>query len=222
MKKLISVLLSVLLCVGLCACSKEESHTPEPVIPEVGDSFTFGTFGGTEKIEWIVLAEDNGKVLLLSRYALTASVYHESWDDVTWESSSLRASLNGEFLDSAFTDKEQNKILTTTVTADPNPVHGTDPGNATEDKIFLLSPDEVSTYLPKESDRICTPTDFAADSGVWKNPASGACIWWLRTPGIYSDNAVCIGSDGTVNADGDDVITSDNGVRPAMWVDLNP
>ena len=75
---------------------------------------TFGSYAqdndrsnGTEPIEWIVLDVQEGKALLLSKYGLSAAGYHDTWDDCTWETCSLRTWLNDRFLNWAFSLEEQ-------------------------------------------------------------------------------------------------------------------
>ena len=49
------------------------------------------------------------------------------------------------FIGAAFSEKEQGAIADTTVVNDDNPTHGTEGGNDTTDKIFLLSIAEATT-----------------------------------------------------------------------------
>ena len=119
-----------------------------------GKYFTLGRYeqdnkpgNGPEPIQWMVLARDGDRVLVISRYILDCVRYDEEYRRVTWETCTLRAWLNGEFLDSAFDADEQLLIPTTHVTADPNPDFAVDPGEDTEDKLFLLSIPEAEAYF---------------------------------------------------------------------------
>ena len=62
---------------------------------------------GKEPIEWLVLDvdEDDDKVLLLSRYALENKLYHNTKEAVCWATCDLRAWLNSEFLNAAFSSE---------------------------------------------------------------------------------------------------------------------
>ena len=75
---------------------------------------------GKEPIEWLVLAQDGDKALLLSKYALDHQSFMPFYEPVTepftWESCSLRQWLNSTFLNAAFSAEEQSRLLTTTVT----------------------------------------------------------------------------------------------------------
>ena len=70
--------------------------------------------------------------------------------DTDWEKCTLRSWLNGEFLQSAFSAKEQAAILMTAVDNSASQGYGkwnTDGGNNTRDQIFLLSYAEANWYL---------------------------------------------------------------------------
>ena len=53
---------------------------------------------GKESIDWVVLKIEDGKALIISELALDAQCYNKHSDDVTWESCSLRAWLNKNFI----------------------------------------------------------------------------------------------------------------------------
>ena len=97
-----------------------------------------------EPIKWRVLQSENGEVFLLSDVILDRQPYNENYEDITWEESSLRTWLNGEFINRAFSDEEKEKINITEIVNQDNPDYGTEGGNNTSDKIFLLSLSEVS------------------------------------------------------------------------------
>lgn len=108
---------------------------------------------------------------------------------------------------------------TVTVSADKNPDYSTNPGNATQDQVFLLSITEVNKYFSSNSARQCKPTDYAVANGAWEND-SGNCWWWLRSPGYYLDLAAYVNIDGDVDEVGTYVNIDLIAVRPALWIDL--
>ena len=196
---------------------------------EIGSYVFFGSYeqdnntsNGKEDIEWIVLAKEGHKALVISKYALDCKLYHPSMSDITWETCFLREWLNGPFLN-AFSVEERNSIIDTTVTADKNPSYSTSPGNDTTDKVFLLSIAEVNKYFSSNEARKCTPTDYAKAQGVWTNssPSTGdrAACWWLRSPGSLSDHAALVLGAGYVDINGRGVFNILGGVRPALWID---
>ena len=182
----------------------------------VGDYVNFGSYmqNTSEKtdIEWIVLEKNKGKALIISRYALDDKPYNEKREDVTWETCSLRSWLNDDFIEESFTIEEKNYICNSTVKADKITIFDTNPGNDTQDKVFLLNFSEVYKYFTKDSDRMCSATEYAKDEG-------GYCIWWIRSPGDGQDSAAYVRTSGDVAKYG---ISVDNGraVRPALWINL--
>ncbi len=193
---------------------------------EVGDTVVFGSYeqdgntaNGAEAIEWVALAKEGDKTLLVSKYALDCQPYNTSRTPVTWKNCTLRSWLNGPFLSTAFTEDEQALIDDTHVTNADNGKYDTPGGNPTVDKVFLLSIDEVERYFSSDVDRVCTATAHAKDQRAWTGSNDG-CYWWLRSPGCDSGHAAYVFSDGSVNAYGwivdDDY--DDHVVRPALWV----
>ena len=202
----------------------------------VGDKITFGTYeqdnvtsNGTENIEWLVLARENNKILVISDKALDRQLYDNA--DVTWENCSLRKWLNDSFLNAAFSEEEKALIQSTTLSADKNPEYSTDPGTATTDKVFLLSINEAEKYFNSDEARKCAPTAYAKARGAltsvdsyfsddYKTPSGAAtCWWWLRSPGDSQDSAAAnVSFDGSVDYDGLAVYAVTGCVRPALWI----
>ena len=193
----------------------------------VGDVYKFGSYeqdnnksNGQEDIEWLVLEKDGTKILVVSKYALDCKPYNTSYTDVTWETCTLRKWLNNDFLGSAFSANEKAMIPTVTVSADKNPDYNTNPGNAMQDQVFLLSITEANKYFSSDSARQCKPTDYAVANGAWESD-SGNCWWWLRSPGNNQGIAAYVYDDGDVYELGYFVNNDNDAVRPALWIDLN-
>ncbi|MBR5995617.1 MAG: hypothetical protein IK026_03460 [Eubacteriaceae bacterium] len=199
-------------------------------IAQVGDYVLFGSYeqdnnysNGKEDIEWLVLAKEGNRMLLISRYGLDCQEYHTTtklYDDVTWETCSVRKWLNGIFISSAFSSDEQAIIQSTTVTADKNPEYSTSPGKNTTDKVFLLSITEANKYFNTDSARQCRPTEYAGAKGADTLSLNGNCWWWLRSPGMYSNTAADVPDDGSITYFGNFVYSDGFAVRPALWVEL--
>jgi len=198
-----------------------------------GEYVTFGNYyqsnsSTKEPIEWLVLDYDasTNRALVISRYGLDCKRYNEERVDITWETCTLRTWLNGEFLNAAFSTAEQKAIPTVTVSADKNPSYSTNPGNATQDKVFCLSITEVNKYFKNDEARKCAPTQYAINnnaytSGSYKVDGKATCYWWLRSPVNFGKYAAIVNLGGTVYSSGDGVNRSDNAVRPALYIDLN-
>lgn len=182
----------------------------------VGNYVTFGSYPQTADgddmtaIEWLVLAREGKKVLLISRYGLDAQKYHSENTDITWQTCSLRTWLNSTFLNKAFTATEQSAILKTTV------------DNSTQDKVFLLSYEEANKYLGITKDGYYNEkfrveaTAYAKERGAHIS-VDNAIWWWLRSP-RYADKAPYVTPGGYT--DSTFTVYSSNAIRPALWVNL--
>ena len=201
--------------------SQEKDKNPEY---KVGETIEFGNYpqdkDGTEKpIEWIVMKNEGNQVLLLSKYVLDAKPYNEEFEEVTWETSDIRKWLNNEFYTTAFNKAEKAKIQTSLIKNEDNSEHGTNGGNDTEDKVFLLSEKEADTLFSNDEERIAKATEYAEESGVYVNEDKAAW-WWLRSPGSYSNDAAGVSNNGWVFRRGDYVDDNVGGVRPALYLNL--
>ncbi len=106
------------------------------------------------------------------------------------------------------------------VSADKNPSYSTDPGKATQDRVYLLSIPEAEKYFSSDKARICTPTAYAKEQGTLTDD-SGACWWWLRSPGYSSYDAALVTRGGSINFSGDYVNDGYSAVRLAVVVRLS-
>ena len=214
--------------------------TEESKSLQIGNIVTFGryeqdnnTANGPEQIEWIVLDVQEGKSLLLSRYALDVQPYNTEFVNTTWQTSTLRKWLNDGFVNKAFTAQERIGILTTNV--DNNKGQGyskwsTSGGPNTDDKVFLLSYAETHKYLGVTDGNIeniksrVAPTFYAIQNGAntsisYKTEDDRrAGWWWLRSPGIGQDYGAFVGSGGYLCYYY--VHISFGCIRPALWIDL--
>lgn len=198
-----------------------------------------------DPVKWRVLSNAGGQLFLLSDQNLDALQYHTEREDVTWETSTIRSWLNGydassntggsngidytgdNFLNTAFSAKEQTAIAETEVVNEANTDYDTDGGNDTTDRIFLLSLTETSdrNYFPTYSSSISTNTAYVADGGKFGYSMFGtgeANWWWLRSPGYYRWYAAFIEwEDGTSVTDGNPVNNESTAVRPAFNLNLS-
>ena len=209
--------------------AEAQMETIETSEAEVGDIITFGTYeqdndlsNGSEPIEWLVLDKQGRKALVISKYALDAMAFSTGDSNGTWETSNLRAWLNGEFYKEAFSAGERKQIEKTTVRADDNEAFLIDAGNDTEDKVFLLSISEAKNIFEDDDARICYPTKYALERGARTEEGTGGCSWWLRTPlnAFVTIHIACIDSGGVVDSYGNRRVSKDISVRPALWINL--
>jgi hypothetical protein len=206
-----------------------ESEPEEPAESTPMQITTFGSY------EWLVLAVENDRVLLVTKDALDMRAFNEEAAEVTWETCSLRSWLNDEFYNQ-FTAEEQEQIAETVVVNEDNSEYGTVGGNTTEDKVFLLSLAEVEQYFANDAARLAglnmarAEAEIRAEELAAKLGASSenvltalteyeGMVWWvLRSPGS-NGNCAGIRDDGSIDKNGDSV-TGDFAVRPALWLKL--
>lgn len=227
-KLLVGMLITMLLsgCIVFSAGAEE-------MPAQVGGYITFGHYeqdnnleNGPEPIEWQVLDARDGRALVISLYGLDTRPIHNTDEPATWESCDLRTWLNGEFIKTAFTEAEIAAIVTVTVEAhegiDSYMLGATEdinPGNDTQDQIFILSEREVRgdagyNYFGGPNSRICKATEYAIAQGAWAydgryyeptpqeirsgewDSGAGKCFWWLRSPGIVQGSFVCATYEG--------------------------
>lgn len=199
-----------------------------PEVAQIGDIIYFGeyeqdnkTSNGKEEIEWKVLEKDeNGKMLVISRYALDCRHYHSSVQQVTWETSDIRQWLNNDFISTAFNSTQKSKIKTVTLENRDNADYNTNGGNDTKDRVFLLSIDEAKAYLPSTIERVCIATKYAESQGSQLESLTRSCRWWLRSPGSTLYNASFVKVDGFILQLGTPVSIEKRSVRPAMWLEF--
>ena len=220
-----------------------KSYAPELTSGSaVGDTVTFGSYKHWQHgedfspIEWTVLdIDDEGNYVLISKYALDTKPYNDEDTDTTWETSYLREWLNGEFYDTAFNGDERAKIRTTHLVNNNNSIYGTPGGNDTDDKVYILSLDDITKYFGIMSDGygdrhdeiVCRPTEYAMANGAYIYDSDGNeeyakydgnCAWWLRSPGNGQNRASGVLGTGYINDNDYSVALAGNSVRPVICV----
>ena len=206
----------------------EEETLPTGGFRTVGSIVTLGSYeqdndpeNGREAIEWAVLDVQDGRSLIISKFALDCQPYNtDIMPDPTWETCSLRKWMNEDFLREAFSAEEQKRISGNTVTADRNPEYDTDPGRDTEDLVFLLSMPEAERYFNSDAAGQCIASPYALAKACYADPRDGSCCWWLRSPGFSAAFAAFVDSYGVIKYGGDAVASAPFGVRPALWITL--
>ncbi len=174
-----------------------------------------------EPIKWNIKETNKGKVLIISDLLLDSQDYYYSTSSYAnnYMSSHIRNWLNNTFYETAFSTLEKEIIKTTTVdnsaSSTRDRLNSYACGN-TRDKMFLLSYKEAKTYYSSDSKRQAKGTDYAKSQGLYVNNTSP---YWLRSPsGSGGECAWFVYYDGNVISDGVD--RTDNGVRPACWINL--
>ena len=168
-----------------------------------------------EPINWRVLQSENGEAFLLSDVILDNQNYNEDYS--TWEESSLRSWLNGEFMNRAFSDEEKEKINITEIVNQDNSDYGTEGGNNISDKISLLSSAEADenrdgkkyVFLNDET-RKCKTNSFSEME---------VALWWLSTGDVSNSTALVY--EGIIIGEVYSIDYDNYGVRPALHLNLS-
>ena len=263
--KLIMLLAAIIIIVtSLAACGGTRTG---------GDRFEFGEWRG-KPIVWRVLDTEDNRTLLISEDILAVRQYHgfeeeygERLSDIginrsdinekiTWADSEIRAWLNDDFLNDAFSKYEQESILLSEIPNPDNEEYVVDGGRDTKDRIFLLSTDEARRYFDNDRDRAAyiylTEEDLAdiekfyiedldwdpenqpdlLESDKKKLNQKQEEAWWLRSPAGEPKSGRYNLEFGHVGGGSSDVGRIGGnlhapcylifGVRPALWINLEP
>ena len=165
-----------------------------PISPQAGEQFTFGSWGG-EPIEWIVLDSDERAVFALSRFGLDCLPYNIHREDGRdWETSVLKAWLDGPFILRAFTDDEDSSVKS----------------------VGCLSPSHIIGWYRTllGENMVCTPTAFAQSRGAVADRLTGGCEWWLASGGEDAAYASIVDAKGNMLGGGNYVDNAHTAVRP--------
>ncbi|MCL2617733.1 MAG: DUF6273 domain-containing protein [Defluviitaleaceae bacterium] len=191
----------------------------------IGNVGNIVEFGGHT---WRVLDVQTGRALLLSEYILEHRQYHHTNQNVTWSSSSIRHYLNNTFYNT-FSEADRSLILETEISNLDNQWFGTPGGNNTFDKIFLLSLEQVVWHFGnsgqlgnRSANRLTINDSYNSERIAIARYLRGMIGWWLRSPGRYDNRAVRVNSSGAVSVSGASVDLAFSGVRPALWLSLEP
>lgn len=194
-----------------------------------GSYITFGHYpqgpnGEIKPIVWQVLKTEQDKLLVISKYGLDNSCFHDVEEETTWEQSYIRGWLNRDFYNTAFTKTQQQQILVTN-----NVVEGDKEfrdSHVVQDNIFLLSLNEAREILGYTSYKRnnayvdieeCEPTDYVVRFRKALVKEGNIC-WWLRSNGAINTRATYVELDYPDSSGAD--FYEELGVRPAMWVNL--
>lgn len=178
---------------------------------------------------WRILRVNSKRALVVTENILEQRWYHEKFEDVTWADCVLRTYLNREFYNT-FKQPEKERILKVTCKNLDNPWFGTDGGQDTVDKIFLLSLEEVSEYFGDSKGNL-----YNKGKQTWsiddqhnskrQTKYGDEFHWWrLRSPGYYGCTAASVNKNGHIYVRGNGVYgrpKDSGGIRPALWLELD-
>ena len=174
--------------------------------------------------DWRVMDVQGSRALIMTDLVVGASWYN-SMETVTWETSSIRAWLNNEFLD-RFSHQELAMISETTVVNNDNPWFYIYGGNDTQDMVFLLSIEEVVRFFGDSGQLANRPlgtwsiSDMHDDARIAELAADSPTWWWLRSPGNFPYHAAFVSAYGHIYLNGYNVSWTQGGIRPALWIEF--
>jgi len=214
----VPAIIEIFISAGLPDLDSEDLSTPESPPPQ--QILETMEFGG---ISWLVLREEENKVLLLSEFVLFDRAYNIGPAAVTWETSTLRSYLNNEFFYTFSLEERERIAETRVINGESLYTSATTPGlswmvpagDDTDDRIFLLSVDEGREYFANDNARRAR----MADTHPLHGTSRGYKSWWLRSPSGCAFTVVIVF---TAGSDAHGVrVTHNIGIRPALWLYLD-
>ncbi len=226
MRKLLRLISLLLAMLSLCSCALGEEAL-RGYDPKTGYVYlTLGTFPQTKAGEelpilWRVLSVEDDRALLLSEYVLEARRIHGDYKeyankpthktkpgfDGDFTKTEMSRYLNGEFT-AHFTAGELALVA-------PDETFGL---------FFLLSSDDLKNAaygFTSNQSRKAWGTEYAIANGlfVYQAMRGSHSPYWSRTQSTTNiQGARCIKSQGELGYI--NVITEDEGMRPACWLDM--
>ncbi len=236
--------------------------------PAVGKACLFGKYMQTAAgddmtdLEWQILKlGDDGSFMMITKKIIDVVPYYPDNDtEATWAQSTMRSWLNGfgasenlagadyssdNFIQKAFSPTEKAHIQQVTNTNPKGPM-GVSGGVDTNDRVFLLSVEEVEHFFPSFEAKEAIPTEYTMHhnpeiSYLPENCSGDECrgFWLTRTPGDDLKKIVRVFSNGFICPHGTTlyyqtithsvvifgntniylyILPSDHGVRPAIWI----
>jgi hypothetical protein len=195
-----------------------------------------------DPIEWDILIDFSGKALIITNILLDSQDYYtnSSYEPFShnggtgyannYELSNIRKWLNDNFYNTAFNELQKSLIETTKVdNSAASTVNNNGPSTAnwsnkyacnnTNDKMFLLSYREATTYYKTSTDSQAKGSDYAKCQGLYVYSSNENSSWWLRSSSsVNAYYAYRVTHGGMLNSP--KVYCTDCGVRPACWITL--
>lgn len=171
-------------------------------------------FFRVQPIKWRVFAVPEGKLLISEKILDTGAFGRFLIND--YSQSDLRARLNDDFSNRAFSAEEKAKILTVEVDNSLSSTTDNQNGHTCEntfDKVFLPSVKQIKDLFPTEPERIKAHSDYALAKHLYVYGGNGC--WWTRTPAEeHIDEVRDVNYNGTIGENSTN--EADEGIVPAI------
>lgn len=192
-----------------------------------------------QPLKWRVIAKEGRRYTLLSDKTIDCKPFHDLDEETDWSKSSLRAWLNDEkggFYAKAFDDDEKKLIVAAKNANTDNDAYETYCGPQTEDKVYILSNDEVFAselgdqygfYAGHGYDdpaKRFASTIYAKFHGTWYSPVApyrGNSFWFMRTSGYTRRTVTYICDFGYIYDRGTATHCDDAGILPVIQVEAD-
>ena len=178
----------------------------------VGDTIMFGAYEQDsekwehkEPLEWIVLAREKDKMLVITKYCIEGS---DVFNDYVYERSMALYWLNNTFVNYAF-NYEEKKMMKNSLFRN--------------NKLFFLKSHEVEKYFISNEARVAKATVYAAarESGFIKG-IDEFCEWFIASRTSFNRMDEVVNGIGEISSPSVTLMGGGYcaGIRPAMWIDL--
>lgn len=180
--------------------------------------YTVASSKRSDPLEWIVLENyTDGTSLLITRQLLSPQRYNIRRKNVNWDSSTLRSWLNDQFIEEAFAPEERELLKSQRIGNQRQTILGMRGGISTEDRIYLLSQEEVNKFFPTTEMKRAKASPNLKRSRSDVN-SYGYASWWLRSSSLLPMRALYVTPDGLIESK--QVYKSRTSIRPVIRVSI--
>ena len=187
---------------------------------ENNEIISFGEYNEMP-LSWVQLKCCENSMLLLCYHIISYLPFHDKYEPIVWGQCTLRKWLNNGFLNIAFTDPEQERMVKT--------LNQTKNGEDTFDKVWLLSAAEAKEYLAEDNVALSGPADYLTPRHIGQYiGVRRRDVWLLRSNANFENNLCevsnvidCSGYSTThqINEDGRNLnVNCIAGIRPVIIV----
>jgi hypothetical protein len=175
-------------------------------------------------IQWLVLEETDEYLFLTTKETIISKFFDKV--SSSWIDSDIRRWLNNDFINLAFNEYEKPSIIEKEI----DTIFGEDVMRykekfcnnkvvTSEDKLFLLSIEEVEKHFSTQNSRIAEQGKYALNTLEEDRKFTNS--WWLRNSGVglFGESPILVLEDGMFYLEAAPLNLE--GIRPAMFIKHN-